>query len=140
MILQDLNLQEYMELARLLVCSCQVYYTTSPDGKWSGGKHLPESAAYTAWFCRAVLKAWLRHMARHSSCMLLHALTFCIIYIHLSSFPFHPFTCFGNGTALARISILCAQEILLCFRLIDFHEMSKHAKSKHLWSQEVAIL
>ena len=42
----------------------KVYYTKclKADGSqgWSGGKHLAESAAYTSWFCRAVMKCWVK--------------------------------------------------------------------------------
>ena len=38
------------------------YYseTVHADGRrsWSGGRDLSESAAYPAWFCRAILSCW----------------------------------------------------------------------------------
>ena len=35
----------------------QEYYKRTATG-WAGGKNLPDSAAYTPYFCAAVLKAW----------------------------------------------------------------------------------
>ncbi|CAK9026387.1 unnamed protein product, partial [Durusdinium trenchii] len=34
------------------------YYRQSSNGSWNGGKDLASSAAYTAGFCTALLKAW----------------------------------------------------------------------------------
>ena len=36
----------------------QEYYRQSSNGSWNGGKDLASSAAYTAGFCTALLKAW----------------------------------------------------------------------------------
>lgn len=42
----------------------KVYTThwTRTDGTkaWAGGKHLPLSASFTGWFCRALLRCWLQ--------------------------------------------------------------------------------
>lgn len=37
---------------------CQTYYKKHDNGSWSGGQHLPTTAAYTSQFCKAMLKAW----------------------------------------------------------------------------------